>query len=150
MLNSFLFLSEFDNMEVCVDNVESAESAIKGGASRLELCSALSEGGLTPTVGLLTAVKSFSTIPVFVMIRPRGGNDFVYSQREQTTIFVDATSLNENGADGFVFGALTKNRKVDEHLCQRVLDIAGKKPVTFHRAFDLVANPSESVEVMSN
>ncbi|XP_069697542.1 copper homeostasis protein cutC homolog [Periplaneta americana] len=124
-------------MEVCVDNVESALNAYHGGASRLELCVALSEGGLTPTPGLLRMIKSIVTIPVFVMLRPRGGDDFVYSCQEVEVMKYDASILKESGADGFVFGALTPCGEIDKNACREILDIVSPLPTTFHRAFDI-------------
>jgi len=124
-------------MEVCVDSVESAVNACKGGASRLELCAALSEGGLTPTPGMLKIIKSVVTIPVFVMLRPRGGDDFVYSRYEVEVMMNDAVVLKEWGADGFVFGALTASGEIDKRVCREIMDIVSPLPATFHRAFDV-------------
>ena len=109
-------------MEVTVDCVTSAVNAARGGASRIELCSALSEGGLTPSVGLLKVVKSLVIgIPVFVMIRPRRGTDFVYSEDEILVMKKDIQILKDTGADGFVFGVLTPDGDVDELTCACLL-----------------------------
>jgi copper homeostasis protein len=124
-------------MEVCVDSAESALNAYNGGATRLELCAALSEGGLTPTPGMLRIIKSIVTIPVFVMLRPRGGDDFVYSCFEVEVMKNDASVLKEWGADGFVFGALTPSGEVDKDVCKEIMDIVSPLPATFHRAFDV-------------
>lgn len=132
-------------MEVCVDNLESAINAESGGAMRIELCLALSEGGLTPTVGLLKAVKRKVKIPIFVMIRPRGG-DFVYSNDEVEIMMEDINILKDNGADGFVTGILTSSGKVDVKNCIKLLKLTEGLPVTFHRAFDKVNSPQESLE----
>lgn len=137
-------------MEVCVDCVASAKNAQLGGASRLELCSALSEGGLTPSVGLLRVIKSEVHIPVFVMIRPRRGMDFVYSPEEVSVMEIDIKTLKEAGADGFVFGALTVSRHVDLNVCSRLLKVADYLPCTFHRAFDVVENPLKELETIVN
>uniref|UniRef100_A0A182JI96 Copper homeostasis protein cutC homolog n=1 Tax=Anopheles atroparvus TaxID=41427 RepID=A0A182JI96_ANOAO len=108
-------------LEICVDTIESAVAAIEGGADRIELCSALSEGGLTPTVGLLRAVKTFliewskntgCIVPVYCMVRCRRGSDFQYSQSEMDIMLWDVKLLKDNGADGFVFGALDESGKV--------------------------------------
>nr|CAD7394859.1 unnamed protein product [Timema cristinae] len=138
----------FDQMEVCVDSVVSAVNASRGGASRLELCVALSEGGLTPTPGLLEIVKSCVHIPVFVMLRPRPGADFVYSPEEARIIKCDAAVLKKHGADGFVFGALTASGLIDEILCKDIVEIVAPLPVTFHRAIDVVRNPVGSMETI--
>ncbi|XP_063228582.1 copper homeostasis protein cutC homolog [Bacillus rossius redtenbacheri] len=135
-------------MEVCVDSVVSAVNAARGGASRLELCAALSEGGLTPTPGLLEIVKSCVKVPVFVMLRPRTGSDFVFSGEEARIIKCDAAVLKKHGADGFVFGALTADGRIDEVLCKDVVEIVAPLPVTFHRAIDVVKNPVCALETI--
>ncbi|XP_014281691.1 copper homeostasis protein cutC homolog isoform X2 [Halyomorpha halys] len=132
-------------MEVCIDNLESAINAERGGAIRLELCSALSDGGLTPSVGFLRIVKQKVKIPVFVMIRPRSG-DFIYSEDEIEIMSEDMKILQENGADGFVFGITTSTGKIDIERCSKLMKLAGNHPVTFHRAFDTVKDPLESLE----
>jgi copper homeostasis protein len=126
-------------LEVCVDNLESALTAVAGGAGRLELCSALSEGGLTPTLGFFKAVRKHAVakVQLFVMIRCRRGNDFNFSSEEMELMLTDLQVFKENGADGFVFGALTDNEEIHADNCARVLRASGDLPVTFHRAFDL-------------
>ncbi|XP_014097776.2 copper homeostasis protein cutC homolog isoform X1 [Bactrocera oleae] len=124
-------------LEVCVDSIASALAAAEGGASRIELCSALTEGGLTPSLGTLMTLKELITIPIYCMLRPRRGNDFIYSNAEIESILLDLDVLRSHGADGFVFGALTEQRSIDVEKCQRVLERAGGMPLTFHRAFDL-------------
>ncbi|XP_050438678.1 copper homeostasis protein cutC homolog [Adelges cooleyi] len=124
-------------MEICVDNVESVLNAVSGGAHRLELCSALSEGGLTPSVGFFKIVKSLVSVPIFVMLRPRGGNDFQLSEIELKIILEDLQLLKNAGADGFVFGALTAKGLIDTAACASVISAAHPLPVTFHRAFDV-------------
>ncbi|XP_023222998.1 copper homeostasis protein cutC homolog [Centruroides sculpturatus] len=119
-------------LEVCVDSLASAINAYKGGASRLELCSCLSEGGLTPSLGFLKIVRLQVKIPIFVLIRPRGG-DFTYSNEEFQIMKEDIKIAKENGADGFVLGALTSSGKVDEVNCKLLIDEASPLPVTFHR-----------------
>lgn len=132
-------------VEICVDSVGSAINAFEGGASRLELCSSLAEGGLTPSLGLLKYVKSKLKIPVFVLIRPRGG-DFCYSAEEFEVMRSDICIAKENGADGFVLGALTRSSDVDVENCRVLIQEAHPLPVTFHRAFDFVSNPASAVE----
>lgn len=136
-------------LEVCVDNFESAMAAIAGGANRLELCSALTEGGLTPTPGLLTQVQACNPkrIPVFCMIRCRAGN-FVYSPEEMEVMKEDVTVLRKAGADGFVFGALLENGDVDMKRSREILRICHPLPVTFHRAFDFCRRPTIEIEVV--
>ncbi|CAJ1067620.1 copper homeostasis protein cutC homolog isoform X1 [Xyrichtys novacula] len=134
-------------MEVCVDSVESAINAERGGAGRLELCSSLLEGGLTPSLGLLQIVKQYVKIPVYVMIRPRGG-DFLYSDREVEVMRKDVELMKSHGADGLVLGALTEDGRVDAELCMEFLAAARPLPVTFHRAFDMVHDPAVALETL--
>ncbi|CAL9687903.1 unnamed protein product [Knipowitschia caucasica] len=140
-------MSESFLMEVCVDSVESAVNAQRGGASRLELCSSLLEGGLTPSIGLLHIVKQHVKIPVYVMIRPRGG-DFLYSDFEVEVMKKDIELMKHNGADGLVMGALTEDGRVDSELCLELLVAARPLPVTFHRAFDMVNDPIIALETV--
>ncbi|XP_054654516.1 copper homeostasis protein cutC homolog isoform X1 [Dunckerocampus dactyliophorus] len=134
-------------MEVCVDSVESAVNAERGGAGRLELCCSLMEGGLTPSVGLLQVVKRYVKIPVYVMIRPRGG-DFLYSDQEVEVMRKDMEVMKNHGADGFVLGALTEDGRVDAELCMEFLAAARPLPVTFHRAFDMVHDAAVALETL--
>ncbi|KAJ0067189.1 hypothetical protein NL108_012920, partial [Boleophthalmus pectinirostris] len=116
-------------------------------ASRLELCSSLLEGGLTPSIGLLNVVKQNVKIPVCVMIRPRGG-DFLYSDYEVEVMKKDIELMKLNGADGLVMGALTEDGRVDAELCLELLAVARPLPVTFHRAFDMVHDPTIALETL--
>nr|XP_006630976.1 PREDICTED: copper homeostasis protein cutC homolog [Lepisosteus oculatus] len=134
-------------MEVCVDSVESAINAERGGAGRIELCSSLLEGGITPSIGLLQVVKQYVRIPVFVMIRPRGG-DFLYSDREVEVMKTDIHLCKNHGADGLVLGALTEDGRVDTELCVELLAACRPLPVTFHRAFDMVHDPMLAMETL--
>ncbi|XP_055377379.1 copper homeostasis protein cutC homolog [Condylostylus longicornis] len=132
-------------LEVCVDSLESAFAAVEGGCSRIELCSALSEGGLTPSPGVLKVLKSQTNIPIFCMLRPRGGWDFQYSDDEITAILHDIEILSSLGADGFVFGALDKHGEVEVEQCKTIIRKCGKNvSVTFHRAFDFT-NPKNMI-----
>lgn len=134
-------------MEVCVDSVESAVNAERGGAGRIELCSGLLEGGTTPSMGLLQIVKQSVQIPVFVMIRPRGG-DFLYSDREIEVMKADIQLAKLYGADGLVFGALTEDGQIDKELCMSLIALCRPLPVTFHRAFDMVHDPMAALETL--
>ncbi|XP_043111759.1 copper homeostasis protein cutC homolog [Puntigrus tetrazona] len=134
-------------MEVCVDSVESAISAERGGAARVELCCSLLEGGLTPSSGLLQVVKENVRIPVYAMIRPRAG-DFLYSDWEVEVMKRDIEQMKIHRADGLVFGALTEDGRVDTELCMELLAASRPLPVTFHRAFDMVHDPAVALEAL--
>lgn len=130
-----------------MDSVESAVNAEKGGAARVELCCNLVEGGTTPSLGMLRMVKRAVAIPVFVMIRPRGG-DFLYSDSEFDVMKEDLKILKENGADGIVFGVLTPDGGIDTERSRELVCLARPLPVTFHRAYDMVRDPLQSLEVL--
>lgn len=136
-------------LEVCVDSIESAVAAIRGGADRLELCSSLTEGGLTPTPGLLIQIQHVNhvKIPIYCMLRCRPGN-FIYKPEEIEIMKDDARILRKQGADGFVFGALTSNGEVDMKNCREIIKASYPLPVTFHRAFDFCKRPTIEIEVI--
>ncbi|XP_074641652.1 copper homeostasis protein cutC homolog [Tubulanus polymorphus] len=123
-------------MEVCVESVASALNAEAGGAIRIELCCNLAEGGTTPTVGMLRVIKDQLRIPVFVMIRPRGG-DFLYSDEEFEVMKLDLLALKEAGADGIVLGILQSDGRVDKDRSRELINLSCPLPVTFHRAIDM-------------
>ncbi|GAA0881009.1 copper homeostasis protein CutC [Algoriphagus jejuensis] len=132
-------------LEAPVFNLQGSIEAAQFGIDRLELCANFPEGGETPSAGMLRFLKSEVDIPVFVMIRPRGG-DFVYSQKELIVMKQDIQLLNELGADGFVFGVLDEKGKVNETACQLLLRAVGDKPCTFHRAFDASSDLDDSLK----
>lgn len=132
-------------LEAPVFNVEAAMDAANFGVDRLELCANFPEGGETPSAGMLKFLKTEIDIPVFVMIRPRGG-DFAYSQKELMVMKRDIELLGEQGADGFVFGVLNHQGFVDTDSCKSLLRAASGKPCTFHRAFDASADYFDSLE----
>lgn len=121
--------------EVCIDSVEGALAATRGGGDRLELCSALSEGGITPSYGLVRRVLDVTSLPVMMMIRCRAGN-FVYSDAELEVMQRDIEVAKQLGVYGVVFGVLTEDHKVDREINQQLIDAARPMHVTFHRAFD--------------
>jgi len=137
-------------MEVCVDSIESALAAARGGASRLEVCASLAEGGLTPSTGLLRVITDNVAIPTFAMIRPRGG-DFVYTHLEQEVMSRDIESLIECGARGLVFGCLTQKGELDSATLKRLVSLARRKSpgidLTFHRAIDLTRDIKASAQL---
>ncbi len=132
-------------LEAPVFTIEAAIQAAEFGVDRLELCSDLGEGGETPSPGALQFLKSKVDIPIFVMIRPRGG-DFVYTPEELEVMKMDISIFNSLGADGFVFGVLNSVGNVDKEACRFLIEAASGKPCTFHRAFDICADPIQAVE----
>jgi copper homeostasis protein len=122
-------------LEISVASVEAAAAAERGGADRIELCSDLSVGGLTPDLALIRAVRQQIQIPIFTMIRPRDG-DFVYSAVEFAKMKKSIDESRDAGASGLVFGILKSNRTVDIERSRQLVDLAKPLPVTFHRAFD--------------
>ncbi|MDX5479170.1 MAG: copper homeostasis protein CutC [Cyclobacteriaceae bacterium] len=132
-------------LEAPVFTIEAAIQAEKFGVHRLELCSDFGEGGETPSAGALQYLKESLKIPVFVMIRPRGG-DFVYTPEELEVMRMDISILKSLGADGFVFGVLNPQGQVDLEACKKLISEAGDLPCTFHRAFDIAVDKAQALE----
>lgn len=127
-------------LEICIDSLASARAAIAGGADRLELCSALAVGGLTPYTGLLKQIRAESSIPVRCLMRPRAG-DFLYTPEEIALMAEQIAALREAGADGFVIGCLTPEGLLDETAMAPLLAAAAGKGLTLHRCIDVSADP---------
>ena len=133
--------------EVCVDSVDSAVAAEQGGATRVELCAALLEGGLTPSAGIIAITRAQVSIGLQVMIRPRGG-DFLYSDTEFASMKHDIELAKQLGANGVVFGLLTAAGDIDSDRTRVLLDLAKPMNVTFHRAFDMTRDPIAALETL--
>ena len=136
-------------VEACVDSVASAVAAERGGARRLELCAALFDGGTTPSAGMIAACTEAVSIPVFVMIRPRGGG-FIYSEAERDVMRRDVVVARELGADGVVIGGLRPDGAIDLALVRRLVESAQDLGVTFHRAFDLTPDLEASLASLAD
>lgn len=134
-------------VEACVDSVDSCVAAARGGAGRLELCDALFDGGTTPSAGMIAACRERVSIPLFVLIRPRGGG-FVYVESELDVMRRDIEVARSLGADGVVVGALRPDGAVDATATRSLVDAARGMPVTFHRAFDFVPDRTEALEAL--
>lgn len=126
-------------LEVCAGDIAGVEAAARGGAARVELCSALDCGGLTPSAGMIAEALRVPRLRVHVLIRPREG-DFVYSRREVDVMLADIAEARRLGAHGVAVGALTAAGAVDVEAMRQVVDAASGMQLTFHRAFDRVAD----------
>lgn len=134
-------------LEVIATCAEDALVAEAHGADRLELVTAMTEGGLTPGIGLVRQVVRSVHIPVHVMVRPHS-RSFVYSEVDIQTMEEEARAMEDAGAAGIVFGALTAERQIDEAALARILAASGKMNVTFHRAFDELSDLTEGLHTL--
>jgi copper homeostasis protein len=134
-------------LEVCVESVESARAAEQGGATRVELCSSLDIGGLTPSGGLIAMVRRHIAIALHVLVRPRGG-DFQYSAEEFEVIKRDILLARQLGANGVAIGLLDAESNIDVRRTRALVDLALPMPVTFHRAFDFTRNADEALNAV--
>jgi copper homeostasis protein len=131
-------------LEVCVDDAAGLHAAVQGGADRIELCSSLGVGGVTPSAGLMAEAAKLA-IPVVALIRPRGGG-FVYSETEEQVMRRDIELAAELGLAGVAIGALTSEGLLDLPLLRRLIWCAQGLQLTLHRAFDLVPDPAKALE----
>jgi copper homeostasis protein len=132
-------------LEICVESVDHAVAAEHGGADRIELCTDLASGGITPNAELMQTVRRQVRIPIHVLIRPRAG-DFFYSDSELEIMRNDIRAAKQFGMDGVVLGILEKNGRVDVERTKALVKLAHPLPVTFHRAFDASHNLETSLE----
>ncbi len=131
--------------EVCTENVAGVRAAEAAGAHRVELCSALAEGGVTPSLGLFRQARACSRLPIHVLVRPRA-EDFCYTDLELAVMLDDVALFKEAGADGLVFGTLSRDGTLNLPQLKTLLAAANPLPVTFHRAFDVCREPLEVLE----
>lgn len=134
-------------VEICAYSLQSCLRAQAAGAHRVELCGGQAEGGTTPSAGLIQLAQQQLTVPLHVMIRPRGG-DFLYTDTELVVMETDIETAKKMGADGVVLGLLRVDGTVDEDRSRRLVELAHPLPVTFHRAFDMTRNPLEALEAV--
>jgi copper homeostasis protein len=133
--------------ESCIDSHGAALASASGGAGRVELCARLDVGGTTPDAALIARCAASLTIPVFVMIRPRGGG-FVYDAGEVAAMEADIRTAIAAGAHGVVFGALRRDATIDVDVMRRLIDRARPLPVTCHKAIDATRDPMEALETL--
>lgn len=132
-------------LEVCVDNAEGLEAAVRGGADRIELCSALGSGGLTPSCGFMQMAAG-APVPVHALIRPRIG-DFCYRANEVDLMIADICQVREAGLAGVVIGATTPDGALDEAALTRLVEAAAGLDLTLHRAVDMVADVDKALDL---
>jgi copper homeostasis protein len=131
--------------ELCAETLDACLAARKGGADRIELCSALSEDGLTPSHALICSAVEHSGLPVYVLLRPRAG-DFLYNEDESALMREDLLHARELGASGFALGFLCGDGTVDVERTRDLVELAAPLEVTFHRAFDLTPSLDAALE----
>ncbi|MEM7657588.1 MAG: copper homeostasis protein CutC [Bacteroidota bacterium] len=134
-------------LEICIDSLASMEAAHIGGADRIELCAGLAIGGTTPPQALLEACLALDGPPIMVMVRPRAG-DFLYSPAEIKLMTRSIELVKKLGANGVVFGVLSRDGQIDRDASLRLLEAARPMEVTFHRAFDVCRDPYEGLDVL--
>ena len=132
-------------LEICANSYQSAKNAQDAGAKRIELCSELSIGGITPSYGLIKQVIDELDIETFILIRPRSGN-FCYTDDEFEIIKKDIKTCKDLGCDGIVSGILNPDNSIDIERTQELIKLSKPLAFTFHRAFDVVQNPKDALE----
>ena len=132
-------------IEICANSYASALAAERGGADRIELCEQLEVGGITPSAGTLQMTVQELSIPVFVLIRPRGG-DFCYNEKELAVMEKDIAFCKSAGAAGIVCGALTEDGQLDLPLLKHLIQLSRPLSFTFHRAFEELRDPFTALE----
>ncbi len=134
-------------IEVCIDSIESLTLAQDAGAGRIELCSSLATGGLTPSAGYMKQARALSQLPIYAMIRAREG-DFLYTDHDINIMLEDIYTARQIGLNGVVFGALTKEGNIDQTTMLALIKAAKGLGITFHRAIDHCVNPFEALDFL--
>jgi copper homeostasis protein len=134
-------------VEACVDAIDAALEAERGGAGRIELCGELLQGGVTPSAGLIAAVWDRIDIPLFVLVRPRAG-DFLYTDDELDVMRRDIEQMKTLAVDGVALGALTADGDVDVERMRSLIELARPMSVTFHRAFDFARDQDAALDAL--
>lgn len=132
-------------IEIATTDFTTTKSAVEGGADRIELCAALSEGGTTPSFGTIKKCREKFDVPLFPIIRPRGG-DFLFTDDEYAIMLAEVLLCKQLGCDGIVIGLLKKDGTIDLKKTRALVDAAYPLEVTFHRAFDRCINPAKALE----
>jgi copper homeostasis protein len=132
-------------IEIATSDFTTTQSAVEGGADRIELCANLAEGGTTPSYGQLKKCREAFSVSLFPIIRPRGG-DFLYTDQEFEMMFNDVKLCKELGCDGVVIGLLNTDGTIDTKRTAKLIDTAYPLAITFHRAFDRCRDPFEALE----
>lgn len=132
-------------LEVCADSVQSAVAAQEGGADRIELCSGLVIGGLSPSPALFKQIRKYTDLKIRTLLRPRFG-DFCYDDYEFQTLKEEVEMFRELGADGVVIGMLNSDGTLDMERIEVLVNAAGDIGITLHRAFDVCRDPYEALE----
>ncbi|RYD56682.1 MAG: copper homeostasis protein CutC [Sphingobacteriales bacterium] len=132
-------------LEIAAFNFHSAVLAAQAGADRIEICENTLEGGVTPSLGVVKVLKQLTSVPIFPMVRPRGG-DFLYTMHEVEVMKHDIALFKELGCEGVVLGVLTRDGSVDKAVLKELVELASPMEVTFHRAFDRAKDPMAALE----
>lgn len=132
-------------IEIATTDLETTRSAVEGGANRIELCAALSEGGTTPSFGTIRCCRELFSVELYPIIRPRAG-DFLYTADEFESMCSDVKACKELGCDGVVIGMLNSRGEIDKERTAYLIELAYPLGVTFHRAFDRCADPFKAME----
>jgi len=138
-------MTRYPDLEICCSNWLSAKEADKAGADRIEICSALGEGGLTPSAGFIKQCTHNLSLKTHVLIRPRSG-DFIYNTEEIEIMKSDVVFCKKNRVDAIVLGFLNIDGSIDKELTKEFIDLAQPMKVTFHRAFDMCKDPFIALE----